>query len=49
MDKLAKRWIEITFILILTFLILSRASGFSAAVRAVGSVYAQSVRALQGR
>ena len=43
------RALEITFLLILVYLILSRAVGFSSAVRAVGKVYVDSVEALQGR
>lgn len=43
------RWIEITFVLILAYLILSRAGGFSSAVRSIGSVYVSAVKALQGR
>lgn len=43
------RVLEITFVLILAYLILSRAVGFSSAVRAIGKVYVDSVKALQGR
>lgn len=43
------RWIEITFVLILVFLVLSRASGFSQGVRAISSAYTSAVKALQGR
>jgi len=43
------RVLEITFLLILAYLILSRALGFSTAVRSVGKVYVDSVKALQGR
>jgi hypothetical protein len=41
--------LEITFVLILVYLVLSRALGFSAAVSAIGKVYVSSVKALQGR
>lgn len=41
--------LEGTFVLILVFLVLSRASGFSKAMGAIGSVYISSVKALQGR
>lgn len=43
------RWLEITFMLILVYLILSRALGFSLAVGAIGKTYTDAVRALQGR
>lgn len=43
------RWLEITFVLILIYLVLSRASGFSTAIRSIGDVYVKSVSALQGR
>jgi len=43
------RWLEITFLLILVYLVLSRASGFSTAIRSIGSAYTSSVKALQGR
>lgn len=41
--------LEGTFVLIVIFLVLSRASGFSKAMSAIGSVYISSVKALQGR
>lgn len=44
-----ERWLEITFVLIVLYLVLTNSSGFSSGVRAIGSVYTQSVRALQGR
>jgi hypothetical protein len=44
-----ERWIEITFVLIVLYLVLTNSDGFSSAVRSLGSVYTQSVRALQGR
>lgn len=43
------RWIEITFVLILAFLILRNALGFSSGVSAIGKVYVDAVKALQGR
>lgn len=43
------RWIEITFVLIVLYLVLSRALGFSSVVRSIGKVYVESVKALQGR
>ncbi len=39
---------EITFTLIMLYLILRNASGFSSAIRAVSSAYVSGVRALQG-
>jgi len=44
-----KRWMEITFILILLYLILSRATGFSNAIKAISGAYTQAGRMLQGR
>lgn len=44
-----RRWMEITFILIMIYLVLSRGFEFSRVIRAIGDVYAQSVGALQGR
>ena len=41
--------LEGTFVLIVIFLVLSRASAFSKATGAIGSVYISSVKALQGR
>lgn len=41
--------IEVTLVLILVYLVLVNAQGFASAVRAIGSVYTSSVKALQGR
>lgn len=41
--------IEVTFILIMTYLILKDAGAFSTAAKAVGDVYTSAVRTLQGR
>ena len=41
--------LEITFVAIVLYLVLSRATAFSGAVRALASGYATAVRALQGR
>lgn len=46
---MVSRWLEITFVLIVVYLVLSRAVGFSNAVRSIGSVYVGAVKALQGR
>jgi len=43
------RILEITFLLILIYLVLSRAFGFSLAIQSIGKVYVDSVKALQGR
>jgi hypothetical protein len=43
------RWLEITFVLIVLYLVLSRALGFSSVVRSLGNVYVAGVQALQGR
>ncbi len=48
MDAL-KRWMEITFVLIIIYLVLSRGSAFSQVVRALSSAYGTSVMRLQGR
>jgi hypothetical protein len=41
--------LEVTLTLILVYLILSRADGFSTAMRSLGGVYIGAVKALQGR
>jgi hypothetical protein len=46
---MVRQVLEITFMLVLVYLIVSNAEGFSAATKAVGSVYANSVKVLQGR
>lgn len=43
------RWMEITFILILLYLVLSRAFGFASAITAISKAYVSGVTALQGR
>lgn len=43
------RIIEGTLTAVIVYLVLTKASEFSTAARAAGSVYADSVRALQGR
>ena len=43
------RWMEITLILIAIYLVVSRASGFSAVMGSIGKSYTGAVRALQGR
>jgi hypothetical protein len=43
------RILEITFVLVLAFLVIANADNFSKAIRAVGSVYIGAVRTLQGR
>ena len=43
------RWLEITFVLIILYLVLSRAFGFSSVVKSIGGVYVNAVKALQGR
>ena len=44
-----RRWMEITFVLIVLYLVLSRAGAFSAAIKALTAGYIGGVRALQGR
>ena len=41
--------LEITFILIIAYLVLSRALGFERVVTSIGKVYNESVKTLQGR
>jgi hypothetical protein len=43
------RILEITFVLVLIYLVASNAQGFSQVVKSIGSVYTESVRALQAR
>ena len=42
------RWMEITFVLIVIYLVLRNSSGFSSTVRAVSGAYNSAVRTLQG-
>ncbi len=46
---MVSRIIEITFTLILVYLILNNANGFSSSVSAVSSAYNSAVKSLQGR
>lgn len=41
--------IESTFVLILVYLVVSNAYGFSTSMKAVGDLYTSSVKTLQGR
>ncbi len=43
------RVLEISFVLILLYLVLTRASGFSSSVTAISGAYVSAVKALQGR
>jgi hypothetical protein len=43
------KFIEATVVLIVLYLVLSRALGFSLAISALAKAYTSSVRALQGR
>jgi len=43
------RILEITFFLVLVYLVLSRAEGFSSAMGSLSGAYTESVRTLQGR
>lgn len=43
------RVIEVTATLIILYLVLTRANGFSSIVRTIGSAYVSAVKALQGR
>lgn len=44
-----RRWMEITFVLILVYLILSRGNAFSQVIGALSRGYVGAVVALQGR
>jgi hypothetical protein len=41
--------LELTFTVIVLYLVLSKAQGFSSMVRSMSSAYTSSVKALQGR
>jgi hypothetical protein len=43
------RILEITFVLVMAYLVIANAGNFATAIRALGSVYIGSVRTLQGR
>ncbi len=43
------RILEITFTLVLIYLVLSRAEGFSTSLGAISGAYTSSVKTLQGR
>jgi hypothetical protein len=43
------RILEITFILVLMYLVLTNGNAFSQVVGSIGSVYTSSVKTLQGR
>lgn len=43
------RILEITFVLVLAYLVIANASNFSKAITALGSVYVGAVKTLQGR
>lgn len=47
--KQASQILEITFTLILVYLILSQSRAFAETVGAIGQVYVNAVRTLQGR
>jgi hypothetical protein len=42
------RVIEVTFLLVLAFLVLSNAGGFSLAINSLANAYSTAVRTLQG-
>lgn len=41
--------LELTFVLVMVYLVLSNAAGFAQVTNALGSVYASSVKSLQAR
>jgi hypothetical protein len=42
-------WVEITFFVVLIYLIIANAQGFSSAIRSTSNAYIGAVKALQGR
>lgn len=46
---MGNRALEVTFTLIVLYLVLSRAYGFSAVMRSISDAYIGAVKALQGR
>ena len=42
------RWMEITFVLIILYLVVKNAPGFASAVRSISAGYIGAVKALQG-
>lgn len=46
---MVNRVLEITFVLVILYLVLNNYQGFGSVVRSVGSVYSSSVKTLQGR
>jgi hypothetical protein len=49
MKALASQWIELTLVVLVLYLVLSRASGFSSVMGSIGKAYGGAVRSLQGR
>jgi hypothetical protein len=47
--KQLDRWLEITFVCIVIYLVLSRANAFATAIQSIGSVYVGAGKMLQGR
>lgn len=43
------RILEITFVAIVLYLVLTNSSGFSKAITSIGNTYVSGVKALQGR
>lgn len=49
MNETVNRILEITFVAVIVYLVLSRATDFNIAITAIGDVYSQAVRTLQAR
>ena len=49
MKELARRWMEITFVVVIVTVVLTRGYAFSQIIRTFGDVYAQSLGALMSR
>jgi hypothetical protein len=49
MNRAVSQILEISFMLVLVYLVVVNADGFSSSVRALGSVYTASIKTLQGR
>ena len=46
---MVSRVLEITFVLVLAYLVIANANNFAIAIQSIGAVYAGAVKTLQGR
>jgi hypothetical protein len=49
MSNTVKQVLEITFVLVLMYLVLSNGTAFNSIVSSIGSVYVNAVKTLQGK